>query len=201
VIARETFFKDAAVLALFRGDYSPGQSSGINAIFDEWAARKYTDLRWLAYILATAFHETQRKMQPIDEYGGPDYWFRMYDPEGDRPDFARENGNIYPGDGVKFHGRGLPQLTWRNNYRTMGTRLKVDLEGKPDLALVPAIAIQIMFEGMVFGLYTGKSLGMYFNDTRDAPIDARRIVNGTDKAELIAGYHRTFLAALRSASA
>ena len=196
MINRDRFFADASVLALFRGDFSPGQASGINAIFDEWEKRALEDKRHLGYMLATPFHETGRKMQPIDEYGGNAYFTRLYDVSGDYPERARANGNVNVGDGVRYHGRGLPQLTWRNNYRTMGKRLGIPLEENPELALVPDIAVQIMFEGMLFGLYTGRALHHYFNDTGDDAYNARRVVNGLDKADLIAGYHRTFLAAL-----
>lgn len=196
MIDRDRFFADGDVLALFRGDFSTGQAAGCNAIFDEWEKRALTDKRHLAYMLATPFHETGRKMQPIDEYGGNDYFTRLYDVSGDYPERARANGNVNVGDGVRYHGRGLPQLTWRNNYRRMGQRLGVPLEENPELALVPAIAVQIMFEGMLFGLYTGRALHHYFNATVDDAYNARRIVNGLDKAELIAGYHRAFLAAL-----
>jgi putative chitinase len=41
---------------------------------------------------------------------------------------------------------------------------------------------------------------MYFNDVTDDPVGARKIINGTDKAELIAGYHRGFLIDLKNAS-
>ena len=59
-----------------------------------------------------------------------------------------------------------------------------------------------MFEGMtkgdsMIGDFTGKCLEMYFNNKVDDPINARRIINGTDKARLIAGYHNKFLTALK----
>src|SRR4051794_9557418 len=42
-------------------------------------------LSWAAYGLATAYHETAHTMLPIKEFGGPNYFFRMYDPKGLRP--------------------------------------------------------------------------------------------------------------------
>lgn len=83
-------------------------------------------------------------LAPIKEIGGPDYFFRMYDIQGSRPDVARQLGNIYPGDGARFHGRGFPQITGRSNYRNYGDRLGIDLENNPDLALDPQIAGQVM---------------------------------------------------------
>lgn len=198
MINRTAFF-DAARARPFGGTLTQGQVDGINAILDAWEARpEFTDLRWLAYMLATAKHETANTMQPIGEYGGDAYFFRMYDPEGERGEFARRNGNTEPGDGVRFHGRGYVQLTWRSNYAKMAALTGVDLVGHPELALEPKIAALIMFEGMKSGLFTGVGLGTYFNQIRDAPVSARKIINGLDRADEIAAIHRDFLAALNS---
>lgn len=199
MINRQIFF-DAVRKAPFSGTISAGQLEGLQAILDEWERRGLTDRRWLAYMLATAFHETGATMQPIKEKGGDAYLKRMYDPHGARPALAKKNGNVYPGDGVRYAGRGLPQLTWRNNYRRMGRLLGLPLEENPDLALRMDVAVQIMFEGMLGGVYTGKRLAQYFNASTDDPKGARKIVNGTDKAAKIAGYHKAFLAALEAAS-
>jgi putative chitinase len=40
------------------------------------------------------------------------------------------------------------------------------------------------------GLFTGVNLERYFNDTRTDAINARKIINGTDKADLIASYYK-----------
>lgn len=182
MIDRAKFFTDAGVLALFRGDYSPRQAAGLNTILDEWQGRAgFTDLRWLAYMLATVFHETARTMQPIEEYGkGSGLAYGEPDPE----------------TGQTYYGRGYVQLTWKANYAKMATLTGADLVGHPELALDPKIAALVMFEGMRSGLFTGVGLPRYFNDTTDDPVNARRVINGTDKAEMIADYHRAFLAAL-----
>lgn len=199
MIDRDRFF--AAVRARpFGGSLTQGQVDGLNAILDAWEARpEFADLRWLAYMLATAFHETARTMKPINEYGGNAYFFRMYDPEGERGDFARQNGNTEPGDGVRFHGRGYVQLTWRSNYQKMQDLLGAPLVEDPEKALDPMIAAQIMFEGMKGGLFTGVGLARYFDHDSDDPVNARRIINGLDKAHEIAAIHRDFLAALEPA--
>jgi hypothetical protein len=46
------------------------------------------------------------------------------------------------------------------------------------------------------GMLTGVGLPRYFNDTTDDPVNARRIVNGTDRANDIAVIHAGFLAGL-----
>ena len=62
----------------------------------------------------------------------------------------------------------------------------------------------IMVEGMTdgesrVGDFTGVSLEDYFNKHRDDPFNARRIVNGLDQADKIAGYYYKFLHAIERA--
>ena len=87
----------------------------------------------------------------------------------------------------------------------MGKLLNTPLLEKPELALDPEISAKIMIEGMTKGKsnrgdFTGVSLETYFNNKRDDPINARRIINLLDKAELIAGYHYKFLDGIKLAS-
>ncbi len=69
------------------------------------------------------------------ERGGPEYFVRY---EG-RSDL----GNMTPGDGYRFRGRGPLQLTGRKNYQRYGDRLGLDLVHDPDRAIEPAIAAKI----------------------------------------------------------
>lgn len=158
---------------------------------------------WCAYALATAWHETAHTMQPIREMGGPAYFFRMYDYEGQRRSLAVKNGNINPGDGMKYYGRGYVQLTWRSNYARAGAKIGQPLEAKPDLALKPDVAAAIMRRGMVEGWFTGKAFKDFLpsagNANRPQFTNARKIINGLDKAALIAGYALEFQAALEQA--
>src|SRR5262249_35386079 len=160
----------------------------LNALLDYWETHHaQRDDRWLAYVLGTAFHEVDKKMQPIKEYGSDAYFMRMYDISGDRPDVARRLGNTEVGDGKKFPGRGFVQVTGRRNYQDWSNRLGVDLIRDPDKALDIDVATAIIFEGMRLGTFTGKKLSDYFNEDTENWVQARRIVNGLDKAELIAG--------------
>lgn len=142
---------------------------------------------WVAYGLATTWHETARTMQPIKEHGGPAYFHRMYDIEGQRPAKARELGNLTPGDGARYAGRGYVQLTGRTNYARYG------IDDTPDDAMKPDVAAHILVDGMEKGVFTGKKLADYLPGNYRG---ARRIINGTDKADDIAAYALIFEAAL-----
>lgn len=156
------------------GPLSQGEVDGINALLAEMEGRGWQDRRWWAYVLATAWHETAHTMQPVAEYGRGK---------------GRPYGAVDAATGQRFYGRGFVQLTWEDNYAKMGAALGLDLLHHPDLAMEPGHAAEIMCLGMEKGMFTGKSLGDYFDADTDDPINARRIVNGTDKAKLIAGYH------------
>ena len=172
--------------------------SGAQTVLDAMAG---APISHCAYALGTAYHETGHTMQPIREFGGPRYYFRMYDPQGERPALAKANGNTFPGDGALFAGRGYVQLTWRSNYARFGKLLGYPLEGNPDLAMRPDIAAQIMRVGMDRGSFTGKAFDHFLPETgqatREQFVNARRIINGSDKAALIADYAVKFQDALR----
>src|SRR3954452_8503453 len=120
--------------ALFKGSFTQRQVDGLNAIGAAWETYGDGDPRKLAYVFATAFHETAQKMQPVTEYGSlkslrsKPYW--------------------------PFIGRGLVQLTWEENYRDWSNRTGEDLVGHPEKALEPALAARILVEGMKLGTFT-----------------------------------------------
>jgi putative chitinase len=201
-IDRDYFFKTIR-LTLFRGAMTQSQVDGCNAILDSWDKdSSLADDRWLAYAFATAYHETAFTMQPINEYGGDAYFFKMYDKDGDRPEVAARLGNTEPGDGILFHGRGYVQLTGRANYTRMGQLLGIDLTSNAscaDRALNPETASSIMEIGMRNGIFTGKKFADYFNAQTTDWINARRIINGLDRAEEIGAYGQSFMDAIRPA--
>lgn len=150
------------------------------------------DIRKIAYMLATARHETAHTFNPIKEYGGKRYFEGMYDPilgkNEKRRKMALENENTQQGDGVKYCGRGFVQVTWKKNYRKMGEKFGVDLVQFPEKALEHDLAIKIMIYGSEEGTFTGRALGDYINEKETDYYNARRVINGTDKASTIQGY-------------
>ena len=194
------FFYDFVRLGLFGGSLGGKQVEGMDAILDYWEkhyARK--DDRWLAYILGTAFHETDKKMQPIREYGSIAYFDKRYGPPpvGKNPGLARTLGNTQAGDGARFCGRGFVQLTGRRNYTDWDRRLgNAGLVTNPELCQGLDAATRILIEGSVLGTFTGRKLEQYFNGATADWRGARRIINGIDKADLIAGHAKQFYAAI-----
>lgn len=158
-----------------------GQVDGINVLLAVTSKVTNNDR---AYLLATAWHETAKTMQPIEEYGhGRNHaygvpsgiWHQVYD------------------------GRGFVQLTWEANYVHATNRLRelkiidssIDLAKTPELAMRADIAGAVLLYGCQEGWFTGVKLA----DCHDF-ISMRKVVNGTDHAETIAGYATVFLQAL-----
>lgn len=192
-------FFDSVRSGLLGPTLTPSEVSGCVAILDAMAG---APIAYTSYALGTAYKETNHTMQPIDEIGGDAYFFRRYDPKGQRPDIARQLGNTQPGDGARFHGRGYPQVTGRANYARASKELGVDLIARPERMLEPEIAAKVMRRGMTEGWFTGKSFASYLPSTGAATmpqfISARRIINGQDCAAEIASYAVQFQKALQA---
>ncbi len=180
------------------GPLNQGQVNGLNTLL---AAVAGAPLSHAAYMLATAWHETAKTMQPVRERGGKDYFTRLYDVAGERPKTCIAYGNTCAGDGARYHGRGYVQLTWKVNYQRAGEKLGVDLVADPDLAMNADLAARIMRRGMDEGWFSGKKLADYLPGegvaTKAQYVAARRIINGTDRAELVEDYAQAFERALR----
>lgn len=155
---------------------------------------------WIAYCLATAYHETDTTMQPIAERGGYNYFEQNYGIKGKNPNRARLMGNTAVGDGALYCGRGYVQITWKINYQKASKVVGKDLVKNPNLAMQPDIAALIMISGMKEGWFTAKSLKDYLPSqglaTQAQFIAARKIINGVDKASKIAQYAIIFQGAL-----
>ena len=198
-LANPKAFFDRAREADLLGPLSTAEVEGCNAILSACAS---WPLSHAAYALATSLHETNGTMQPIKELGGADYFRRMYDKTGNRPHVAAELGNTEVGDGAAFAGRGYPQLTGRRNYARADRELGLggQLLRSPDIAMRPDIAARIMEAGMREGWFTGKKLADYLPPgvagSRSAFAKARRIINGTDRADKIAEHAMDFQEAL-----
>lgn len=205
-----SFFLDYLGETLYRKGMSEAQEEGHAAILDYWEKHHAAkDDRWLAYILATAFHETGRVMQPVLEnlnYSAERLLVvfpRYFTPEQARQ-YARKpekianrvyagrlgNRDEDSGDGWRFRGRGLVQITGRTNYEKFG------IDRDPDQALEPATAVRLLIEGMIDGAYTGKCLRDYFHGDEADWVNARKIINKLDRAGEIAGYARQYYASI-----
>jgi len=138
----------------------------------EFLIRKFEgDPRWqtipqVSYAFATIAHETAWTFEPIKEYRNK---------PGTK---GRANQDRYWLSG--FYGRGYVQLTWERNYKLFG------IDKNPDKALEPDTAFEIMTVGMFEGVFTGKKITDYINTKKTDYAEARRVINGRDKALHIA---------------
>ena len=169
------------------GRLSVNQVAGIEHLLK---ATEGLPIRHRAYILATSWHETgpassDLHMTPRREIWGPTPAQKRYEGRTDL-------GNTQPGDGKRFAGRGYVQITGRANYNRASTIVGRDLVADPDLTMDPEIAAKIIVHGMVNGWFTGRKMADF-----DSYVNMRRVVNGTDRAELIAGYAEKFESALK----
>lgn len=143
--------------------------------------------RQAAYLLATAKHETANTYLPIEERGSRAYLSKYYLV----PSKRRSLGNLKLSDAWTYKGRGYVQITGRRNYTSFR------IAENPDAALEPATAYRIMRDGMMSGAF-GVPLGQYVARIGVPDfVNARRSVNGTDKAAMIAGYADVFWKALK----
>ncbi|UZA71560.1 hypothetical protein [Pseudomonas viridiflava] len=162
----------------------------------------------LAYMLATARHETYNYLGPEffsskAELGSVAY-FNKYDPvladTALRRSTAIKFENTVQGDGYTYRGRGLVHLTWKINYRKASEYFGIDFVSKPDLAAEFQYSIPIMIWGMRTGIITGRKLGSYIYNGHTDYGGARAVINGTDMKDLIASYAVKFEAILKATS-
>lgn len=174
---------------------------GILAAFSEVGDGKSDTL---AYALATAYHETGRRMVPVREgFGRTDAEARQRVNA-----LARKRG---PGSAVAkyskpagpfrkvYYGRGHVQLTWIDNYRNSSKDAGTDLVRNPDAMLDPKVSARILILGLLDGRWNGHRKGIRFYLDRGDLQNARRTVNITNRWREIAGYFKAFLSAIEEA--
>lgn len=164
-------------------------------------------LRWLAYILGTSMHESNDTFAPVVE----GYWIK---PESKRVAalynyYSKNNPKalrtIFPNGkyGTAFYGRGrVVQLTHDFNYKSASFKIYNDnrLYKNPELIITDVNCdMAVTFRGMLEGWFTGYKLAQFFplGSNKANWAGARKIINGLDKANLIAGYAMKFYDCLR----
>lgn len=207
MIDYKTFYAYARK-APFGGSLSTQQVNTMDAVLNYWFKNHGTKpLELLAYILATIFHETATSMLPIKETVMP--YHKDKNPSDNevirRLDTAFAKGQLKgvskpywrkDKNGKAWFGRGLVQITHEDNYILFG------LQKDPSQALDLATSIRGTVEGMLKASFGGKPLIQYYNPTTQSfnATGARATVNGSDKAQLIAGYYKNFIDALKAAA-
>jgi hypothetical protein len=160
--------------------------------------------QYVAYMLATARVESYDFRNgiffgPVEEqisYEKAEYQYGC-GADAKNSERAKKNNNTEIGDGYKYRGRGLVQITWKQNYEKFTSIIGIDLVANPQAALPLDHAVKIMVSGMLNGTFTGHKLSSYISKANADYVGARRIINGTDRAEVIANYARKFEAILQ----
>lgn len=162
----------AALAAEFKMKLTAVQGEAVRQIVFFAEREGCTDVRQLAYMIATAYHEA--RFQPIRE---------RKDTTGGK---IWEMQKKYWSTG--YYGRGLCQLTWKKNYRKFSDLLNLPLVKNPDLVLDVKVSAEILVVGMLRGLFSGKALPAYFPPEPTEPdwLRARRTVNGDFQADRVA---------------
>lgn len=197
----QAFFDSLRTSSLFGGKLSQKQVQGIEAITHQWdlhtdpTMNPGTAKKQLSYILGTVYREAGKDMYPVRE------GFTKNDTDAIAHVTAMFNKHLVktnyalpdPITHKSYFGRGQVQITWPGNYKNIGAKIGKDLYNHPELALELETSAEIAVRGMKGGWFTGVGLNKYFNDTTSDWVNARRIINGTDVATLVAGYAARFL--------
>ena len=160
------------------GSINQSQVDGLEFLLSKFDNETQFSNEQIAYMLATVKHETAHTFQPIEERGGYNY-FRYLIGKLDIRNLIEAN---------KFKGRGYIQITGRTNYEKFSLILQDDFITNPLRVMLPEIAYKIMIYGFVNGSFTGKKLTDYIDGDKLDYYNARRCINGLDKAVLISGY-------------
>lgn len=200
---RAKFF-DAVRPYMRGGKLTTKQVEGIEAIL---SAAVGMPLAHVAYLLATAFHETGGRMEPVREgFCKTDAGSRRAVESLFNKGVIRWNYALPEANGHSYYGRGYVQLTHMENYEKTGEALDIDLVNNPDLMLDPTISAKAMVWGAETGAYRGKSLSDKLPSnvppTAAQWRSARGIINGDVRRNgtRVAGYAQNFYEALKEAA-
>lgn len=191
------FFFDQSRLRLFDGSFKQSQVDGLTGILDKWENESPdADDRWLAYMLATVHHETGRTMQPVRETfaSSDESAIKILNKafgDGKLPWVSKPYWEL-DADGKSWLGRGYVQLTHKANYKKLSDAIDVDLVDNPTLAMNLDVALKILFVGMRDGLFTKVRLRDRFSGATEKWREARQIINGLERADLVASYGRAY---------
>lgn len=164
-------------------DWAGGdREAAIQAIKQEAQRQGISNPSHVAYILATVEHETAGSFQPVRES------YYLGEEKGER---HRRTLRYYP-----YYGRGYVQLTWDYNYRKYSTLTGLDLVNQPDLVMRPDVSLFVLVDGMKRGVFTGRSLDDYTQEEQLDFVEARRIINGKDRAGDIAAIANNWMSNL-----
>ena len=178
---QETFWSE--YIKYFGRVKNPKTIQVVNAIID-YCDFKKLNKNQIAYILATAYHETAHDFIPKREFGSNEYFVRRY---WNNTKVAKWLGNDSASEAIKYCGRGLVQITGETNYEKFG------ITDNPEKALETEMAVKILVDGMINGIFTSRKLSNYITEVSKDFFNARKIINGLDKAELIASYAERFI--------
>jgi len=166
----------ASLASTLKMTLTKAQGDAVRLIVAECEKQGVTDTRQIAYVLATVYHECRFKsIKEIRAKIGTDV-YRMQ--------------QKYWQSG--YYGRGFSQLTWRKNYQKFSPVVGLDLVKEPDLVLKPEVGAKILVYGMKHGTFVSAglesktNLDRYFNAEKTDWFNARRIVNGVFRAEMVA---------------
>ncbi|CAH1670838.1 MULTISPECIES: hypothetical protein [unclassified Chelatococcus] len=197
---RSTFFAYAR-RSPFGDRLTQQQVDGMTDILNEWDAHySHLPLAYLACYLGQVFRETGGTMVPVRET------FATSDKQAmTRLETAWTSGKL---PSVKtpywrkgWFGRGRMQITHAENYAYAQAKSGLPIVADPSLMLDSKADLKVSLPGTIEGWWTrGKHRMSMYLDRPDPDFEgARRIVNGTDKAKLVATYCEAFLAALKAA--
>ncbi len=196
----------AAILAVVPRACRTNAAWAVPLLVESARAGGITNVRRIAYVLATAHHSCHFGAALVEAAGGPERGggYERYEPG---TELGTLLGNTQRGDGERFCGRGFVPIRGRTLYATWSARLSlpdhiVDGVALPFFVAQPAaparpdIAARILVRGMRDGLFTGIPLGSYVNDKKTDYFNARRVIDGIKNAREVAETAALYQAAI-----